>query len=120
MECSSVGPGPVGPVQDYDLVYLIRLKLLITKTTLNNPNPSSNRRRLPSSKSLAAAAAGARRRCRRRRRFAGICSGQSFEENPSVPISSGLLVQADEGVSHPVVDLIDGSTAAYREEPAFL
>ncbi|KZV41812.1 helicase domain-containing family protein [Dorcoceras hygrometricum] len=46
-------------------------------------------------------------RRRRRRRFAGNCSGQSFEENPSVPISSGLLVQADEGVSYPVVDLID-------------
>ncbi|KZV36606.1 hypothetical protein F511_41989 [Dorcoceras hygrometricum] len=70
---------------------------------------------IPEPKCLAAADAGARRR-----RFAGICSGQSFEENPSVPISSGLLVQADEGVSHPVVDLIDGSTAAYREEPAFL
>ncbi|KZV30994.1 hypothetical protein F511_30271 [Dorcoceras hygrometricum] len=34
-------------------------------------------------------------------------------------ISSGLLVQADEGVSLPVVDLIDESTAAYREEPVF-
>ncbi|KZV27079.1 endonuclease [Dorcoceras hygrometricum] len=31
--------------------------------------------------------------------FVGNCSGQSFEENPFVPISSGLLVQADEGVS---------------------
>ncbi|KZV35539.1 Annexin [Dorcoceras hygrometricum] len=40
--------------------------------------------------------------------------------NPSVLISSGLLVQADEGVSLPVVDLIDESTAAYREEPVFL
>ncbi|KZV49799.1 putative LRR receptor-like serine/threonine-protein kinase [Dorcoceras hygrometricum] len=50
-----------------------------------------------------AVAAGARRR----RRFAGNCFGQSFEENPSVPISSGLLVQADEGVTYPVVDLID-------------
>ncbi|KZV32183.1 hypothetical protein F511_19884 [Dorcoceras hygrometricum] len=29
------------------------------------------------------------------------------EENPSVQISSGLLVQADEGVPSPVVDLID-------------
>ncbi|KZV27803.1 Tau class glutathione S-transferase [Dorcoceras hygrometricum] len=35
-----------------------------------------------------------------------IRSGQFDEENPSVKISSGLLVQADEGVSHPVVDLI--------------
>ncbi|KZV42934.1 hypothetical protein F511_43887 [Dorcoceras hygrometricum] len=39
--------------------------------------------------------------------LAGICFGQLDEENPSVLISSGLLVQADEGVSHPVVDLID-------------
>ncbi|KZV37794.1 hypothetical protein F511_31301 [Dorcoceras hygrometricum] len=39
--------------------------------------------------------------------LAGICSGQLDEENPSVLISSGLLVQADEGVSLPVVDLID-------------
>ncbi|KZV52329.1 H(\+)-transporting atpase plant/ plasma membrane type [Dorcoceras hygrometricum] len=45
------------------------------------------------------------------------CSDQFFEENPSALISSGLLVQADEGVSLPVVDLIDESTAAYREEP---
>ncbi|KZV53513.1 hypothetical protein F511_41069 [Dorcoceras hygrometricum] len=42
------------------------------------------------------------------------------EENPSVQISSVLLVQADEGIPSPVVDLIDGSTATYREEPAFL
>ncbi|KZV43311.1 hypothetical protein F511_25999 [Dorcoceras hygrometricum] len=53
-------------------------------------------------------------------RFAGICSGQLDEENPSALISSGLLVQADEGVSLPIVDLIDESTAAYCEEPAFL
>ncbi|KZT75988.1 4-coumarate--CoA ligase-like 7 [Dorcoceras hygrometricum] len=52
--------------------------------------------------------------------LAGICSGQLFEENPSVLISSGLLVQADEGVSLPVVDLIDESTAAYREAQVFL
>ncbi|KZV25630.1 hypothetical protein F511_27711 [Dorcoceras hygrometricum] len=47
------------------------------------------------------------------------CSDQFFEENPSVLISSGLLVQADEGVSLLIVDLIDESTAAYREEPVF-
>ncbi|KZV50137.1 U-box domain-containing protein 33-like [Dorcoceras hygrometricum] len=29
------------------------------------------------------------------------------EENPSVQISSGLLVQADEGIPSPIVDLID-------------
>ncbi|KZV49888.1 hypothetical protein F511_40960 [Dorcoceras hygrometricum] len=38
---------------------------------------------------------------------AGNCSGQLDEENPSAPISSGLLVQANEGVSYPIVDLID-------------
>ncbi|KZV35895.1 hypothetical protein F511_19987 [Dorcoceras hygrometricum] len=52
--------------------------------------------------------------------FVGICSDQLDEENPSALISSGLLAQADEGVSLPVVDLIDKSTATYREEPAFL
>ncbi|KZV40806.1 hypothetical protein F511_16538 [Dorcoceras hygrometricum] len=34
------------------------------------------------------------------------CSDQLFEELPSVLISSGLLVQADEGTFLPVVDLI--------------
>ncbi|KZV33682.1 ubiquitin carboxyl-terminal hydrolase 15 [Dorcoceras hygrometricum] len=48
------------------------------------------------------------------------CSDQLFEENPFALISSGLLVQADEGVSLPVVDLIDESTTAYREEPVSL
>ncbi|KZT75457.1 NB-ARC domain containing protein [Dorcoceras hygrometricum] len=46
--------------------------------------------------------------------FAGNFSGQLDEENPSVPILSGLLVQADEGVSHLVVDLID---VIYRRIP---
>ncbi|KZV25030.1 plasma membrane ATPase 1-like [Dorcoceras hygrometricum] len=46
-------------------------------------------------------------------------AGKSFpanldEENPSAQISSGLLVQADEGVSHPVVDLIG---VIYRSLP---
>ncbi|KZV27702.1 hypothetical protein F511_28389 [Dorcoceras hygrometricum] len=36
------------------------------------------------------------------------------EENPSAPISSGLLVQADEGILSPVVDLID---VIYRRLP---
>ncbi|KZT75230.1 hypothetical protein F511_47745 [Dorcoceras hygrometricum] len=46
--------------------------------------------------------------------FAGNCSGQLDKENPSALISSGLLVQADEGVSLPVVDLID---VIYRHLP---
>ncbi|KZV54840.1 hypothetical protein F511_37174 [Dorcoceras hygrometricum] len=65
----------------------------------------------PLLKSHAAAAGARRRRCRR---FAGNCSGQFFEENPSTPISSVLLVQADEGVSYLVVDLID---VIYRRLP---
>ncbi|KZV29191.1 hypothetical protein F511_36312 [Dorcoceras hygrometricum] len=47
-----------------------------------------------------------------------ICSGQLDVENPFVLISSGLLVQPDEGVSDLVVDRIGVSTAIYREEPA--
>ncbi|KZV26525.1 hypothetical protein F511_18877 [Dorcoceras hygrometricum] len=38
--------------------------------------------------------------------LAEICSGQLFEEFPSVLIASGLLVQADEGTLLSVVDLI--------------
>ncbi|KZV18974.1 hypothetical protein F511_26988 [Dorcoceras hygrometricum] len=44
-------------------------------------------------------------------------SGQLDEENPFVLISSGLLVQSDEGVSDLVVDRIGVTTAIYREEP---
>ncbi|KZV54741.1 hypothetical protein F511_08058 [Dorcoceras hygrometricum] len=43
-----------------------------------------------------------------------IRSGQFDEENPSTQISSGLLVQADEGVSYSVVDLIG---VIYRSLP---
>ncbi|KZV18336.1 hypothetical protein F511_23934 [Dorcoceras hygrometricum] len=46
--------------------------------------------------------------------LAGICFGQLDEENPSAPISSGLLVQADEGVSLPVYAI--GSKAGRRED----
>ncbi|KZV16751.1 hypothetical protein F511_35971 [Dorcoceras hygrometricum] len=67
--------------------------------------------------SLAAAAVGHHAAAAAPRRS---CFDQLFEEFPSVLISSGLLVQADEGVSLPVVDLIDESTTAYREEPVFL
>ncbi|KZV16102.1 hypothetical protein F511_44934 [Dorcoceras hygrometricum] len=44
----------------------------------------------------------------------GIVSGQLDEENPSVQISSGLLVQSDKGIPSPVVDLIDD---IYRRLP---
>ncbi|KZV56640.1 hypothetical protein F511_02139 [Dorcoceras hygrometricum] len=48
-----------------------------------------------------------------------LFAGKSFpvnldEENPSAPISSGLLVHADEGIRSPVVDLIDD---IYRRLP---
>ncbi|KZV13509.1 hypothetical protein F511_45325 [Dorcoceras hygrometricum] len=46
-----------------------------------------------------------------------LVSGQLDVENPFVLISSGLLVQHDEGVSDLVVDRIGVSTAIYREEP---
>ncbi|KZV32080.1 hypothetical protein F511_31916 [Dorcoceras hygrometricum] len=61
--------------------------------------------------------------CRRRRRHRApppLFAGKSFpanldEENPSAPISSGLLVHADEGIPYPVVDLIDD---IYRRLPS--
>ncbi|KZT75823.1 hypothetical protein F511_47152 [Dorcoceras hygrometricum] len=74
---------------------------------------------LPFSQAAAAAVVLATRR-RRPPLIDRTCSDQFFEENPSVLISLGLLVQDDEGVSLPIVDLIDESTAAYREEPVFL
>ncbi|KZV55822.1 putative receptor-like protein kinase [Dorcoceras hygrometricum] len=42
------------------------------------------------------------------------CSGQLDEENPSVQISSGLLVQDKKGIPSPVMDLID---VVYRNLP---
>ncbi|KZV13972.1 (+)-neomenthol dehydrogenase-like [Dorcoceras hygrometricum] len=50
--------------------------------------------------------------------FAGkLVFDQLDVENPFVLISSGLLVQPDEGVSDLVVDRIGVTTAIYREEP---
>ncbi|KZV32843.1 hypothetical protein F511_23837 [Dorcoceras hygrometricum] len=74
--------------------------------------------RLPPLQAAAAAVPATRRR--RRRRPSPEFLRPTFEENPSALILSGLLVQADDGVSLPVVDLIDESTAAYREDPVFL
>ncbi|KZT76787.1 hypothetical protein F511_46188 [Dorcoceras hygrometricum] len=78
---SSFGPGPDGPVQ----VHSSRPSL-----------PLSRRRRAPPP----IVAAAATDRCRK------TVSGQFDEENPFVLISSGLLVQPDEGVSDLVVDRI--------------
>ncbi|KZV52550.1 formin-like protein 3 [Dorcoceras hygrometricum] len=47
------------------------------------------------------------------------CSDRHAEVIPSVANPSSLLVQIDGGRLIPVVDLIGGSTAAYREEPDF-
>ncbi|KZV41525.1 hypothetical protein F511_32774 [Dorcoceras hygrometricum] len=61
-------------------------------------------RRPSSPKILSAAASTAAPPCRRRRDR--TCSDHRVEEIPFMPNSSGLLVQADEGVVFPVVDLI--------------
>ncbi|KZV32737.1 hypothetical protein F511_31228 [Dorcoceras hygrometricum] len=58
-------------------------------------------------------AAARRRRQLRRKTF----RPSFFEEYSFVLISSGLLVQPDEGVSDLVVDRIGVTTAIYREEP---
>ncbi|KZV31854.1 hypothetical protein F511_33067 [Dorcoceras hygrometricum] len=63
--------------------------------SLLRPPPSSLTKPSPAPPSAAAAASSPE-----------IRSGQLDEENPSVQISSGLLVQADEGVSFLVVDRI--------------
>ncbi|KZV39314.1 aminoacyl tRNA synthase complex-interacting multifunctional protein 1-like [Dorcoceras hygrometricum] len=59
---------------------------------------------------------GAAAQVRRRRRHVPpeIVPANLDKENPSVPISSGLLVQADEGIPSPVMDLID---VIYRNLP---
>ncbi|KZV25350.1 hypothetical protein F511_22844 [Dorcoceras hygrometricum] len=68
--------------------------------------------RRPDSSPKAAAAAVVRRR--RRLSSPEIVPANLDEENLSASISSGLLVQADEGVSHLVVDRID---VIYRRLP---
>ncbi|KZV39390.1 protein PLASTID MOVEMENT IMPAIRED 2 [Dorcoceras hygrometricum] len=85
------------------------------------PEPQCTIGRRPSPLSQRAAAAASTRRRRlhapppppllRRK----IVSDQFNEENPSAQISSSLLVQADEGIPPPVVDLIG---VIYRNLPA--
>ncbi|KZV47475.1 carboxyl-terminal-processing peptidase 1, chloroplastic [Dorcoceras hygrometricum] len=70
------------------------------------PNDPNNKRRLPPLSHAAIAAAVAV--------SPEFVPANLDEENPSVPISSGLLVQADEVVSSPIVDLID---VVYRNLP---
>ncbi|KZV54744.1 hypothetical protein F511_08061 [Dorcoceras hygrometricum] len=74
---------------------------------LGRPPPLLSSHKPPPPPPLCAAAAAAT--CRRK-----IVPANLDEENPSAPISSGLLVQADEGIPSPVVDLID---VIYRRLP---
>ncbi|KZV34279.1 hypothetical protein F511_35426 [Dorcoceras hygrometricum] len=74
---------------------------------IHTPPPFSQKPPPPSPPRAAAAAVFARK----------LVSGQLDVENPFVLISSGLLVQPDEGVSDLVVDRIGVTTAIYREEP---
>ncbi|KZV16804.1 hypothetical protein F511_36560 [Dorcoceras hygrometricum] len=96
-----------------------RLAGLITTTYYPNPRPKCSA--APSSKAS-----------RRRRRFPRATAGRRrppprdrtcFDCRAEVILSvenpSSLLVQIDGGRLIPVVDLIGGSTAAYREEPDF-
>ncbi|KZV20268.1 hypothetical protein F511_44301 [Dorcoceras hygrometricum] len=78
-------------------------------STCRRPSPLSSRRRRRRVRRR-------RRRVRRRRRLIRrkIVSGQFDEENPSVQISSRLLVQGGEGVSYPVMDRIG---VIYRNLP---
>ncbi|KZV29989.1 carboxyl-terminal-processing peptidase 1, chloroplastic [Dorcoceras hygrometricum] len=84
------------------------ITMLPTNETCKPPPPFS---------SLAAAAAAAVRRRRRRPLRRNFVPALFFEENPIVLLSSGLLVQFDEGISDLVVDRIGVSTAIYREAP---
>ncbi|KZV06961.1 (+)-neomenthol dehydrogenase-like [Dorcoceras hygrometricum] len=96
------GPSPLLSLYN---VIIIRLNHNFINTNYTQ-NPSTSRPSLPLSHAAAAAV------------FAGkLVSGQLDVENPFVLISSGLLVQPDEGVSDLVVDRIGVSTAIYREEP---
>ncbi|KZV29024.1 hypothetical protein F511_06425 [Dorcoceras hygrometricum] len=81
-----------------------RLETLNLVISGRRPSPQAS----PPPPSSAAAAATCRRK---------IVSGQLDEENPSVQISSGLLVHADEGIPYPVVDLIDDIYRRLSRDP---
>ncbi|KZV06703.1 (+)-neomenthol dehydrogenase-like [Dorcoceras hygrometricum] len=100
------GPSPliVYLIRHYDF---IRLDILLKTLTLHIKTRRLSSLLTPPPPCAAAAAV-----------FAGkLVSGQLDVENPIVLISSGLLVQPDEGVSDLVVDRIGVTTAIYREEP---
>ncbi|KZV48266.1 Coronatine-insensitive 1-like protein [Dorcoceras hygrometricum] len=73
---------------------------------LGRPPPLPSSHKSPPPPPLCAAVAAT---CRR-----NIVPANLDEENPSAPISSGLLIQADKGISSPVLDLID---VIYRRLP---
>ncbi|KZV44645.1 hypothetical protein F511_38321 [Dorcoceras hygrometricum] len=84
---------------------MIRWARLDHKITNTHTTLASNSCAPPlSSQNLTAAASTSAQPCRRRRDR--TCSDRHVEEIPFVPNSSGLLVQADEVVVFPVVDLI--------------
>ncbi|KZV27756.1 hypothetical protein F511_38288 [Dorcoceras hygrometricum] len=98
------GPGPVGPdpnpspsLLNVDLDSLTHTNHITQTLTLKQQAPPSllsiSRRRLSSPE---------------------IVPANLDEENPSAPISSGLIVQADEGIPSLVMDLID---VVYRNLP---
>ncbi|KZV54224.1 hypothetical protein F511_14637 [Dorcoceras hygrometricum] len=101
-------PGPLVRSKSNTKAYLIKLKPRLTTQHNNLQTLTLAHNRRPSSLKQAAAAADLRRK---------FVSGQFDEENPFVLISSGLLVQPDEGVSDLVMDRIGVTTAIYREEP---
>ncbi|KZV13643.1 hypothetical protein F511_45187 [Dorcoceras hygrometricum] len=97
----------IGSLATLDLPMVVDL---IEIYGLKGPYHSKENSRHPPSLSHAAVAAAAV--------FAGkLVSDQLDVENPFVLISSGLLVQPDEGVSDLVMDRIGVTTAIYREEP---
>ncbi|KZV52148.1 hypothetical protein F511_07103 [Dorcoceras hygrometricum] len=92
-----IGDRSYDEVTAMDIVIWTRARWAGPSPFTNTPPPSSQKPPPPSTPRAAAAAAV----------FSGkIVSGQLDEENPFVLISSGLLVQPDEGVSDLVVDRI--------------
>ncbi|KZV55069.1 acyl-CoA dehydrogenase-related protein [Dorcoceras hygrometricum] len=94
---------------DFNIVNTLNLTLNLALAAALPPlyNP-------PPPPSCAAAVVRRRRRAPPPSLRRKIVSGQFVEENPSVQISSRLLVQGDEGVSYPVVDRIG---VIYRNLP---
>ncbi|KZV23561.1 hypothetical protein F511_05115 [Dorcoceras hygrometricum] len=91
-------------VRTFQVVTICRVDKSEVLVVLISPHYSKNCGRPLLSQNLTAAASTAAPPCRRR--CDRTCSNRRVEEIPFVPNSSGLLVQADEGVVFSVVDLI--------------